>query len=68
MAVPMSPFLSVDTTLKDALSLMLDADVHSGIVLDRDGHLLGLLTSDMIGAFLRRGDERGSDEAAQAAS
>jgi osmoprotectant transport system ATP-binding protein len=66
MAVPMSPFLSVDTSLKDAMSLMLDADVHSGIVLDHDGHLLGLLTSDMIGAFLRRGTIA-SNEAAQVA-
>jgi osmoprotectant transport system ATP-binding protein len=67
MAVPMSPFLSVDTTLKDAMSLMLDADVHSGIVLDHDGHLLGLLTSDMIGAFLRRGTIA-ANEAAQVAT
>ena len=68
MAVPMSPFLTADTTLKDAMSLMLDADVHSGIVLDQDGHLLGLLTSDMIGAFLRQHVAATPDEAAQVAS
>jgi osmoprotectant transport system ATP-binding protein len=53
MAVPMSPLLSPETTLKDALSLMLDADVHSGIVVDRAGKAVGLLTTDMIGIFLR---------------
>jgi osmoprotectant transport system ATP-binding protein len=53
MAIPMSPLLTPETTLKDALSLMLDADVHTGIVVDRDGHLLGLVTTDSIAAFLR---------------
>ncbi len=53
MAVPMSPLLSPETTLKDALSLMLDADVHSGIVVDRAGKAVGLLTTEMIGIFLR---------------
>ncbi len=53
MAVPMSPLLSPETTLKDALSLMLDADVQAGIVVDRAGKAVGLLTTDMIGIFLR---------------
>jgi osmoprotectant transport system ATP-binding protein len=53
MAIPMSPLLSPETTLKDALSMMLDADVHTGIVVDRDGRVSGLVTTEMIGGFLQ---------------
>ena len=53
MAIPMSPLLSPETTLKDALSMMLDADVHTGIVVDRGGRVSGLLTTESIGSFLR---------------
>ena len=45
----MSPLLAPETTLKDALSMMLDADVQAGIVVDRDGRAVGLVTTDMIG-------------------
>jgi osmoprotectant transport system ATP-binding protein len=44
MAVPMSPLLEPETTLKDALSMLLDADVQAGIAVDAAGHVLGLLT------------------------
>ena len=54
MAIPMSPLLSPETTLKDALSMMLDADVHTGIVVDRAGAVTGLVTTDVIGGFLRQ--------------
>jgi osmoprotectant transport system ATP-binding protein len=53
MAIPMSPLLSPETTLKDALSMMLDADVHTGIVVDRDGRVSGLVTTELIGGFLQ---------------
>jgi osmoprotectant transport system ATP-binding protein len=53
MAIPMSPLLSPETTLKDALSMMLDADVHTGIVVDRTGRVSGLVTAESIGGFLR---------------
>jgi CBS domain-containing protein len=53
MAIPMSPLLSPETTLKDALSMMLDADVHTGIVVDRTGRVSGLVTTESIGGFLR---------------
>jgi osmoprotectant transport system ATP-binding protein len=53
MAIPMSPLLSPETTLKDALSMMLDADVHTGIVVDRAGRVTGLVTTEVIGGFLR---------------
>jgi osmoprotectant transport system ATP-binding protein len=52
-AIPMSPLLNRRTTLKDALSLLLDADVQAGIVVDRRGTLLGLVTVDMIAERMR---------------
>ncbi|MDP8904607.1 MAG: ABC transporter ATP-binding protein [Chloroflexota bacterium] len=53
MAVPMSPFLDRQTTLKDALSLLLAADVMAGIVVDHHERLLGLVTLEQIAAVLR---------------
>jgi osmoprotectant transport system ATP-binding protein len=50
---PGQPMLEPHTTLKDALSMMLDADVSAGVVVDRDGRVLGLLTYDAIAAALR---------------
>ena len=60
MAVPMSPLLNRRATLKDALSLLLDADVQAGIVVDRHGATTGLLTVEMIAARMRdtAGDSR----------
>jgi osmoprotectant transport system ATP-binding protein len=66
MAIPMSPLLSPETTLKDALSMMLDADVHTGIVVDRGGRVSGLLTTDSIGGFLRGPDAPEAPALAQA--
>jgi osmoprotectant transport system ATP-binding protein len=53
LATPMSPLLDRRTTLKDALSMMLDADVQTGIVVDRAGRLRGVLTVEAIAAALR---------------
>lgn len=53
MAVPMSPFLDRHTTLKDALSLLLGADVMAGIVVDEGERALGLVTLDQIASQLR---------------
>jgi osmoprotectant transport system ATP-binding protein len=55
LAIPMSPLLDRRTTLKDALSLLLDADVQAGIVVDRHGAVLGLVTVDMIADWMRDG-------------
>jgi osmoprotectant transport system ATP-binding protein len=52
MAVPMSPFLEPETTLKDALSMLLGADVRAGVAVDAGGRLLGLLTVDDIAGGL----------------
>ena len=48
-----SPLLEPETTLKDALSMMLEADVQAGIVVDRHGRVQGIVTVEMIGAAQR---------------
>ena len=53
MAFSMSPLLNRRTTLKDALSMLLDADVQAGIVVDRSGAVLGLVTADMVAERMR---------------
>jgi osmoprotectant transport system ATP-binding protein len=53
LAEPMSPLLNRRATLKDALSLMLDADVQAGIVVDRTGAVDGLITVDQIAELMR---------------
>ncbi len=50
---PGQPTLQRRTTLKDALSMMLDADVSAGVVVDEDGRVLGLVTYDLIAAALQ---------------
>ena len=47
------PLLDRRATLKDALSVLLDASVQAGIVVDRARRVLGLLTVDAIAALLR---------------
>jgi osmoprotectant transport system ATP-binding protein len=54
LAHPMSPMLDRRTTLKDALSLLLDADVQAGLVADRNGIYQGVLTVDGIADFARQ--------------
>jgi len=61
LAVPASPLLDARTTLKDALSMLLDADVQVGLVVDRKGALQGMVTADSIAEFMRDGS-RASDE------
>jgi osmoprotectant transport system ATP-binding protein len=48
-----SPLLDRRTTLKDALSMLLDRDVQAGVVVDRRGVYRGLVTVDQIAAFMR---------------
>ncbi len=52
-ATPAEPLLDRRATLKDALSLLLGAAVHAGIVVDRDGRPVGLVTVAAIAARLR---------------
>jgi osmoprotectant transport system ATP-binding protein len=53
---PGQPMLEPLTTLKDALSMMLDSDVSAGVVVD-DGRVLGLVTYELIAAALRNGGD-----------
>ena len=53
LAIPMSPLLDRRTTLKDALSMLLGADVQAGIVVDRDDRARGIVTLGAIVAELR---------------
>ena len=55
MTEAMSPLLDPRTTLKDALSMLLDADVQAGIVVDGSGAVLGLVTAEMIAERMRTG-------------
>jgi len=73
LAVGSSPLLSPETTLKDALSMMLDADVQAGIVVDRTGRPTGLVTIEAMGGALRGntnadGDRNGGGDARRSAS
>jgi len=52
-AVSASPLLDPETTLRDALSMLLAAAVQAGIAVDREGRVLGLVTADDIGARMR---------------
>jgi osmoprotectant transport system ATP-binding protein len=65
MAIAKSPFLDRRTTLKDATSMLLGADVPAGIVIDRQGRLQGLLTFAAVVTAMR--DERDRSEAEAAA-
>jgi osmoprotectant transport system ATP-binding protein len=56
MPNPVSPTVNRRTTLKDALSMMLDADVQTGIVVDRNGATQGLLTIEAIARKMREGE------------
>ncbi len=64
LVVSQSPLLTRRTTLKDALSQMLGADVMAGIVVDENERAVGLVTVDQIAEELR--DPRSSPQAAHA--
>ncbi len=50
----MSPLFAPETTLKDALSMLLDNEVQAGIAVDRSGRAIGLVTAEDIAAAARR--------------
>ena len=60
LAEPMSPFLSKRTTLRDALSRMLEAGVMAGIVVDETERLQGIVTVEEIAAVLRSAERPAS--------
>jgi osmoprotectant transport system ATP-binding protein len=51
-----SPLLNRRTTLKDALSMLLGADVQAGIVVDGRGRVEGLVTAAAIAGWLHDAD------------
>jgi osmoprotectant transport system ATP-binding protein len=63
-----SPLLDRRTTLKDALSMLLDADVQAGLVVDRTGAVRGRITVDDITALMREPDARPLEATARAAA
>jgi osmoprotectant transport system ATP-binding protein len=52
-AMPAAPIFYRHTTLKDALSMLLAADVQAGIVVDDRGAFRGLVTAEMITERIR---------------
>jgi predicted transcriptional regulator len=62
LAAASSPLLDRRATLKDALSLLLDADVQAGIVVDRQRTVVGLVTADIIAERMRDGTHVVPDE------
>ena len=56
LANPVSPIVNKRTTLKDALSMMLDADVQAAIVVDRTGALQGVMTVERVARLMREGE------------
>jgi osmoprotectant transport system ATP-binding protein len=56
MGNPVSPLVNKRTTLKDALSMMLDAEVQTGIVVDRTGAVQGLVTLEAVARKMREGE------------
>jgi osmoprotectant transport system ATP-binding protein len=56
MGNPVSPLLNKRTTLKDALSMMLDAEVQTGIVVDRHQAVQGLVTIEAVARKMREGE------------
>jgi osmoprotectant transport system ATP-binding protein len=53
LAAATSPLLDRRTTLKDALSMLLDADVQAGLVVDHADVLQGIVTASTIAEFMR---------------
>jgi osmoprotectant transport system ATP-binding protein len=62
-AIPTSPLLDRSTTLKDALSMLLDAAVQVGIVVDRAGRAEGIVTVDAITRWAHDTSEVSAPEA-----
>jgi osmoprotectant transport system ATP-binding protein len=62
-----SPLLDRRTTLKDALSMLLDADVQIGVVVDRRGAYRGIITVEQIAGFTRETAREAQDRAEEAA-
>jgi osmoprotectant transport system ATP-binding protein len=63
-----TPLFDRRTTLKDALSMLLDADVQAGLVTDRTGALRGMVRLVDIADWMRRSGVRALDATERAAA
>jgi osmoprotectant transport system ATP-binding protein len=54
---PVGPLVEPETTVRDALSMLLANEVQAGVVVDRFGKPLGLITVETIGVALRPGSQ-----------
>jgi osmoprotectant transport system ATP-binding protein len=50
---PSSPIVGFETTLRDALSMLLASDVQTAVVVDERGRYAGVLTVDALGEAFR---------------
>jgi osmoprotectant transport system ATP-binding protein len=57
-ATPGAPTVQPETTLRDALSVMLGSSVQHGVVVDERERVMGLISVDAIGEALRTADPR----------
>lgn len=64
-AIAGPPLLDRRTTLKDALSILLEGGMQPGIVLDRHGAVDGIVTADMIAGQLRADPDPSEPQGAQ---
>jgi osmoprotectant transport system ATP-binding protein len=65
-ATPPGPVIEPETTVKDALSMLLANEVQAGIVVDRTGKPIGLITVESIGVALRPGGQAAGPAASPA--
>jgi osmoprotectant transport system ATP-binding protein len=56
-ATPGAPTVEPETTMRDALSMMLGSSVQLGVVVDESGRVKGLISVDAISAVLRAGGD-----------
>jgi osmoprotectant transport system ATP-binding protein len=68
IAMPGAPTLQPESTLRDALSTMLDSSVQLGVVVDERGAVIGLISVDAISEHLRHVESAGGSPRGQASA
>jgi len=67
LADPSSPFLNLETSLRDALSMLLGLAVRTGVVVDEAGRYTGVVTVETIASTLRSAIEAPLEDASAVA-
>jgi osmoprotectant transport system ATP-binding protein len=67
LADPSSPFLNLETSLRDALSMLLGLAVRTGVVVDQAGRYTGVVTVETIAGTLRSAIEAPLEDASAVA-